>query len=128
MITTVKDYGNKTMWEIIADTLTEYDITVYPPATAKGECKSPYVVLKQDGATKISGISSERVYYMVMLYVPKEKYNYLSKFETKVKKALEDIAPMVLPVGEENTDYYDDNYNAHMRYMLYRSNRRNKFL
>lgn len=128
MITEIQDYGNKTMWEIISDTLQNHKFDVYPPATAKGECKSPYIVLKQDGATKIPRLSSERVYYMIMLYVPKEQYNYLSVFEDKVRKALEDIAPMILPVGETNTDYYDDNYNAHMRYMLYRSNRRNKYV
>lgn len=128
MILEIKDYGEDTLWEIITNTLTEHNIDVYPPATAKGECKKPYVVLKQDGVTKIPGISSERVFYMVMLYVPKEQYTYLSRFEEEVRNALDGVAPMVLPVGETNTDYYDDNYNAHMRYMLYRANRRNRYV
>lgn len=128
MILEIKDYGENTLWEIITNTLIEHNIDVYPPATAKGECKKPYVVLKQDGATKIPGLSSEKVFYMFMLYVPKEQYTYLSRFEEEVRNALEDIIPMILPVGETNTDYYDDNYNAHMRYMLYRANRRNKYV
>lgn len=122
MITEIKDYGDKTIWEIISDTLVKNGFKVYPPATSKGECIEPYIVLKQDGVTKIPGLSSERVFHMVMLYVPKERYSYLARYEMEVKEAMKELYPMVISAGETNTDYYDDNYNAHMRYLLYRSN------
>lgn len=128
MITEVPDYGNKTLWEILSDKLVKNDIEVYPPATKNGECKKPYVVLKQDGQTNISGISSKHGYFMVMLYVPQNQYQELDRFEKKVSDVLNDLVPMIMPTGQSNTDYYDDNYNAHMRYFTYRSNIRDRFL
>lgn len=119
----------KTVWEIISDTLTENGIDVYPPSLHKGECKNPYVVLKQDGKTQINNYSSERVYYRFMCYVPQHKYTELDAFEKKVKDILnENLYPMIMPVGQTETDYFDDNYNAHLRTFLYRNNIRNKYL
>lgn len=128
MITEIVDYGDKTLWEIISDKLIENDIPVYPPAIKVGECKEPYVVLKQDGTTAISGISSKRGYYMVMLYVPQNQYQELDRFERKVTEVLNELVPMIMPVGQSNTDYYDDNFNAHMRYFLYRCSIRDRYL
>ena len=47
----------------------------------------------------------------------------LKKIVTEsVKKVLkENIFPLLLPTGQEESDYYDDNYKAHMRAMLYRN-------
>lgn len=119
----------KSIWQIIFDTLTSKGIDVFPPATKVGECKKPYVVLKQDGASKIKSYSSEYVYYRFMVYVPRNKYSELSKFENKIKGILdEELFPLIMPVGQTETDYYDDNYNAHMRAFLYRNNIRNKHL
>lgn len=125
----VKDFGDKTIWQIISDTLNENGVDVFPPATKIGECKSPYVVLKQDGSTQIEKYSSEYVYYRFIVYVPRNKYSELSNFENKIKKILADnLFPMIMPVGQTESDYYDDNYNAHMRAFLYRNNVRNKHL
>lgn len=126
MITEIVDYGDRTLWEIVSDKLIENDIEVYPEAIKKRECKSPYVVLKQDGKTPISGISSKKGYFMVMLYVPQHEYQELDRFETKVTNILNELIPLIHPVGQTNTDYYDDNFNAHMRYVLYRSSIRDR--
>lgn len=129
MIEKVKDYGDRSLWQIIADTLIEHGIEVYPPATKVGKCQKRYVVLKISAKTGLPGISSERIYFMFMLYIPKEEYTQLEMFESEVRKILDnELAPMILPAGETNSDYYDDNFDAHMRYFLYRANARNKLL
>lgn len=119
----------KTVWQTIFDVLKESGFDIYPPAGHEGECKNPYIVLKQDGASQIENFSSERVYYRFYLYVPKNKYSYLSVFEEKVKNCInEKLTPMIMPAGQTETDFYDDNLNAHLRVFLYRNNVRNKFL
>lgn len=117
------------IWSTIADALIKAGIDVYPPATHEGECLKEYVVLKQYGSSQIVHFSSERVYYMIMLYVPRNKYSYLETFERKVKKVLdEDLYPLIMPSGSKDADYYDDNYKAHLRMFMYHNNVRNKHL
>ncbi len=117
------------VWEMICDKLIENGIDAYPPATHEGECLSPYVVVKQYGSTQIVNFSSERVYYLFLLYVPRNQYSMLEDFENKVKAVLDgELYPMLMPSGSKEADYYDDNYHAHMRSFMYHNNVRNKHL
>lgn len=117
------------VWKRTFEQLKEAGIDVYPPATKKGECKSKYVVVKQDGSSQIGNFSSEQVYYQFMLYVPQNEYDTLSDFEAEVKKALDErLYPMLMPTGSTMPDYYDDSIKAHTRSFLYRNNVRNKHL
>lgn len=125
----------KSIFETICDTLNsdeklkEEKVITYPPATKKGECKEPYVVLKQDGGSKIGSFSSERVYYRFMIYVPRSMYSNLEYYESIVKNVIDTkLYPMLMPTGQKETDYYDDNLNAHLRTFLYSNNVRNKHL
>jgi hypothetical protein len=117
------------VWEQIYDALNNSNIEVYPPSIKTGECKSKYVVVKQDGSAKNGDYSSAVTYYQFMLYVPKNQYNILSDFEKEIKEILDEkLYPMIMPTGETMSDYYDDEVKAHMRSFLYRNNVRNKYL
>ena len=117
------------VWETVQKKLEENGIKTYPPATASGECKSEYVVLKQSGSSQAYNFSSEIVYYDFLLYVPKNKYQTLDDFERKVKHVLDtQLYPMLMPTGANTPDYYDDEIKAHMRSFNYRLTRRNKHL
>lgn len=117
------------VWEMTAKALQKNGIDVFPPGTKIGECKKRYVVLKEDGSSQVGNFSSERQYYMFMLYVPQNEYSKLSKFEYDVKEVLaNEMYPILMPTGQKMSDYYDDNYKAHMRSLLYRNNVRNKHL
>lgn len=119
----------KNVWQLISDALTEAGIDNYPPGIKKGTCKKEYVVFKQDGGSQINNISSEVVYYVFMLYVPQNKYSFLSDFEAMVKKVLDEkIYPTIIPTGSKQTDYFDDNLDAHMRSFTYRNSVRNRRL
>lgn len=119
----------KTVWENIMDVLIANGIEAYPPATKKGECLRKYVVVKQDGSSQINGYSSRRVYYRFLLYVPRNEYSELSKFEKEVKTVLdEQLYPLIKPSGQTETDFYDDNINGHLRVFLYQNNERDRYL
>ena len=119
----------KNVWEIIADTLKEDGWDVYPPATKEGECKSKYIVLKQDGSSQVGSFSSQFDYYMFLLYVPRNEYSKLGTYEKQLKDLLaKKLFPLLVPTGQKMTDYYDDNYKAHLRTILYRNSVRNKHL
>lgn len=119
----------KTVWENIMDVLKMNGFEVYPPATKKGECTKKYIVVKQDGASQINRYSSVRVYYRFLLYVPRNEYSELSKFEKEVKTVLdEQLYPLIKPSGQTETDFYDDNINGHLRVFLYQNNVRDKYV
>lgn len=126
----VKDIDTeKTLWEIIADTFIKNGIMCYPPATKDGECKENYIVLKQAGSVQVESYSSEWVYYMFMLYTPREKYSDFERFEREVRNIIrEELYPMIKPTGLKNNDFYDDNINAHVRSFTVRATARNKML
>ena len=121
---------HKNIWQIIFDVLVENGIDVYPPATHNGVCTKPYVVLKKHGSTKIYGYSSRRDVYMFMIYVPRSEYSILSDYEAEVKAILDSppLYPMIMPTGDTEDDFYDDNINAHLRMITYYNNVRDKHL
>lgn len=120
----------KNVWQIIYTQLKESGIDVYAPATKNGICKKPYVMFKKSGSTKILNYSSQRDYYDFYIYVPREKYDILADYEAEVKQVLDSppLYPMIMPTGSTENDYYDDNYNAHLRIITYYNNRRVKHL
>lgn len=120
----------RNVWQIIFDTLQQNGINVYPPAIKDGECKEPYVVLKQAGGNRIYGYSSKRDFYNILLYVPRNSYSILSDFEADVKAILDapPLFPMIMPTGEKDNDYFDDNLNAHLRILEYYNNVRDRHL
>lgn len=125
----------KSVYELILDAFKEDEkmieekIIAYPPATKVGECREPYVVVKQDGASQVGDFSSQKVYYRIMLYVPIKMYSRLEYFENIVKNVLDGkLYPMLMPTGQKEGDYYDDNINAHLRTLLYSNNVRDKHL
>jgi hypothetical protein len=91
------------------------------PGTGKGECVSPYIVLKNDGSTRRAGISTNVDLYSVMCYVPKQSYSELEVLVQKVKAVMKKLEPMILPYGSETPSYYDDDVKAHMISIEYKN-------
>ena len=119
----------ETIWKTVFRKLKENGINVYPPATKIGECKTEYVVIKQDGSSQVGSFSSEFVYYHFMLYVPANRYSYLSEYEKKVKDIInKELYPLLVPTDSNMADYFDDEVKAHMRSFIYRNSVRNRHL
>lgn len=128
-----EDMGEKnSVWQIVADILMKYgSLKVYPPATHKGKAtdNKAWIVLKEDGAATVPGYSSMYRYFRIMIYAPRNEYSKLDEYEAEVREIIEQhIFPLLLPTGSQESDYYDDNYDAHMRALLYRNVFRNKLV
>lgn len=104
--------------------LSNNGIEVYSPAQKKGECTSPYVVLKDAGTIKIAGLSSTQTIYDVMCYVPKDRFTILEKYVHQVKQIMNKLQPMIMPLFIETASFYDDSVEAHMISVQYRNNRK----
>lgn len=88
-------------------------IDVYFPNQHKGECLSPYVVVKNNGAIELS-ISSERPLYNIMCYVPEKNYSILEEYADDIKKLLQLLYPTIDYTGNRTPSYYDSEVKGHM--------------
>nr|DAQ83490.1 MAG TPA: tail completion protein [Caudoviricetes sp.] len=111
-------------WQDIFKHLKSSGFDVYSPGVKVGECMSEYVVIKNDGSSKISGISTDDDLYAVMCYVPKQAYSKLEPMVQKVKKAMKELEPMIMPYGSQTPSYYDDGYKAHMISIEYKNHKK----
>ena len=120
----------KNVWQRIYTVLKENGIDVYPPATKDGLCTNPYVMFKKAGSMRLKNYSSRRDFYNFFLYVPRTQYSILSDYEAEVKAILgrPPLYPMIMPTGRTENDYYDDNFNAHLRILQYYNNVREEHL
>lgn len=101
------------MWKNISDTLKHHGIEVFSPAAKVGDCLSEYVVVSDAGSLDLYGISSYADYYDVTLHVPKLKYSLLDPFKMKVRMAMTDLLPMIVPTTQTFSSMYDENIKAH---------------
>lgn len=113
-------YGNS-RWEDICSHLKNKGFDVYSPGTKTGECLSRYIVVKNDGSSKMASFSTDVDLYSIMCYVPKEKYSSLEPFVREVKMAMKEIEPMILPYGSQTPSFYDDSFKAHMISIEYKN-------
>lgn len=122
--------GDKNIIQLIMDGLKAKGIAVFPPAIKVGQCKEKYVVVKFAGSGQAKTYSTQKDLYNIMLYVPKNQYTQLPDFESEVRMALDSppLFPMIMPLGQTENDYFDDNIDAHLRIIRYYNYRRNKHL
>lgn len=108
-------------WQDIFLHLNKSGFDVYPPGIKAGECMSRYIVVKNDGSTVHTGISTDDDFYAVMCYVPKQSYSSLEPMVQEVKRIMKELEPMILPYGSQTPSYYDDSVKAHMVSIQYKN-------
>ena len=108
-------------WKDISLHLKIKGFDVYSPGTKTGDCMSKYIVVKNNGSSKMAGFSTDVDLYSVMCYVPKDKYSQLEPFVQEVKKAMKELEPMILPYGSQTPSFYDDSFKAHMVSIEYKN-------
>lgn len=108
-----------TIYEKTFDKLVEHGFTTYPPATHKGDCLAPYVVIKNGVTSKVVGTSSTRRSLMVLIYVPSIRYTDLEGYKARVKAALEELYPELLFTGNETQPFLEEgnkSWNVSLEY------------
>lgn len=116
------------VWQKMSDELIADGIDVYHPATHKGEVKSPYCVVKDEGGAQLGKFSTQQRYYSLYCYVPMDRYTDLQDFVEKCKTAVERLAPMVMPTGQETPSVLDPTSSSYVISVEYRCQLRNKLL
>jgi hypothetical protein len=108
----------------IFDHLQANGFDTYFPAQHEGKCVAPYVVVKDNGTSKLTDISSTITYYTLWCYVPKEVFSTLEPFVKSVKEEMKLLEPAVMPTYFETPSFYDDTVEAHMISVQYRNNKK----
>lgn len=111
-------------WQDIFNHLKKSGFNVYSPATKVGECKEEYIVIKNNGSSKLFSFSTDDDLYSIMCYVPKQSYSKLEVMIQKVKKSMKELEPMILPYGNQTPSYYDDGFKAHMVSIEYKNHKK----
>lgn len=111
-------------WQDIFKHLASSGFDVYSPGMKVGECTKEYVVVKNDGSSRLASFSTDDDLYAVMCYVPKQSYSKLEPMVQRVKKAMKELEPMILPYGSQTPSFYDDSYKAHMISIEYKNHKK----
>ena len=111
-------------WQDIYIHLKKSGFNVYSPGVKIGDCTKEYVVVKNDGSVSLSNISTDDDLYAIMCYVPKQQYSKLEPLVQKVKRAMKELEPMILPYESQTPSFYDDGVKAHMVSIEYKNHKK----
>ena len=110
-------------WADIYRHLKSEGFDVYSPGQHKGECLSPYVVIKDAGVTQLGQFSSNRHLYDLLCYVPEAQFSKLEPFVDSVEKSMSKLSPVVKSAHYRTPSFYEDSNKSHMistQYLNYR--------
>ena len=111
------------LWRVIYQKLKEKEIDVYTPGQHKGDCVSPYVVVRPSGDNQFNDYSSDVMYCDILCYVPINHFSQLEPFVAQVKAAMRELYPQVRDAHMELNGFIDDSNKSHMwsiQYLSYR--------
>ena len=108
----------------IYDLLKENNYDVYFPGQHKGECISPYVVVKYDGAMESLIVSSDRPIYTIICYVPYNMYSQIVPYVHAIKKVLRKLYPAIQYAGNETESVYDEDVKGYTISFMYQGVRK----
>ena len=113
-------------WYDIFMHLKECGYDVYSPGNKEGECKKPYIVVKDAGSSKTPSMSSSIALFDILLYMPRNQYSRLEPFVKGVEEVMDGLWPMIRPAHFRTTAFYDDSVKAWMVSIQYKNYQKNK--
>lgn len=111
------------VWNVIYNKLKSKNIDVYSPGQHKGDCMSPYVVVRPSGSNQFMEFSTDVIYYDILCYVPMDHFSQLEPFVLQVKSAMKELYPQIKDAHMEMNGFIDDTNKSHMwsiQYQTYR--------
>lgn len=109
------------VWDVIYNHLKSRGFDVYTPGQHKGDCLSPYVVIKPANSMQFSGFSTNVISCDVLCYVPKNNFSQLEPLVSQVKAAMKSLFPQVKESHWELQGFCDDSNKSHMWSIQYQS-------
>lgn len=116
------------LWKKIFKKLTDLGYDVYPPGVKNEECKDIYVVVKNDGGSRLGDFSSQQILYDFLIYTPRNRYDEIEDFIQKIKKDINVSVPELFDTGQQTPPFYDEEIAAYMVSFLYRCSAKNNKL
>lgn len=108
----------------IYDFLKKEGYDVYFSGQHKGNCISPYVVIKYDGAIESYIVSSDRPIYTLLCYVPYNMYSSMVQYVYDIKEKMRDLYPAIQYAGNETGSIYDEDIKGYMVSFMYQGVRK----
>ena len=109
------------VWDVIYNKLKENNIEVYTPGQHKGDCLSPYVVVRPQDSSQYLEFSTNIIHCEVLCYVPQSQFITLSPFVQSVKGILKTLYPQIKESHYEITGYMDETNKSHMWSVQYQA-------
>lgn len=109
------------MWKDIYRHLTTAGFEVYSLGQHEGECKNPYLVLRDNGVTRSQSIETPE--FEVLLYYPMGRYSGFSDYIRRVKGSMNELYPALKLADDEAPHYPDNDKRAYMTSLIYRGSR-----
>lgn len=109
-----KDDKTTMKWKDIYEHLKSNGFDVYSLAQRKGICKSPYLVLRNNGSNKDG--STTTTAYEILVYVPVNQYSYMEDYIEEVQDCMQKLFPAVQVEDGQNESlhYLDEDVQAYM--------------
>lgn len=117
--------ADNSRWKDIFLHLKSKGYEVYPPGNKDGECLKPYIVVKDAGTTKVTGISSSLALFDVMVYMPYNRYSELEEYVRKVEEDMDELFPMIRPAHFKTASFYDESVKGYMESIQYQNYQKN---
>lgn len=92
---------------------------VHFPGQKLGQCKKPYIVVRDDGMSQFQQYSSHRKLYAVMVYVPLDRYGDIEPLADRVEQDMKGLRPMIASTNFRTPSFPDDTVKAHMVSLQY---------
>ena len=112
------------VWAGIFRHLKDHGFEVYPLGKHKGECRSPYLVLRDNGIMRNRSI--EVAECEVLLYYPEDRYSEFAEYIGSVKLVMNLLFPALRLVEDEQPHYQDTEVKAYTTGLIYRNSRISK--
>lgn len=109
-----KDDKTIMKWKDIFEHLKKSGFDVYSLAQCKGICKSPYLVLRNNGCNKAG--STTTTAYEILVYVPVNQYSSMEDYIEEVQDCMQKLFPAVQVEDGQNESlhYLDEEVQAYM--------------
>lgn len=97
---------------------------VYFPGQKTDEAKTPYIVVRDEGGSRLQQYSSWLYLYSLLVFVPYVRFGDLEPLVERVKQEMKEMQPMIMPTHFQTPSFPDDAVKAHMISVQYRNVRK----
>ncbi|WP_052045129.1 hypothetical protein [Caloranaerobacter azorensis] len=110
-------------WQEIMLNLKNDGFEVYPPGIKRGNCESPYVVVKDDIQSPIAG--TNKIGYKIIdliIFYPLNRYSEIENYKRQIKSSMDKLK-FIRKTGNETPVIIDDDrkaYTTSIEYIVYK--------